>query len=147
MKLFVLWGGSGVKPHGLHIILHIYIHINQPDSDTWHQCVGPRVHTSLATNDTCQHPIGKPPSNKNMPRHQTTTSSWWYGSATWPYRLYGQVQSTLFFPCLTFRTNRYIFRSRHPFETKQIALGSWWRGIHSHLFWGNSENVDFWAKI
>jgi hypothetical protein len=69
MKSFGLWGGPGVEPRGLHIILHIYIHINQPDSDTWRQWVGPRVHTLLATNDTCQHLIRRPPSNENMPHH------------------------------------------------------------------------------
>jgi hypothetical protein len=70
-KGFVVGGGPGVEPRGLHIILHIYNHINQSHSDTWRQWVGPRVHTLLATNDMCQHPIGQPPSNKNMPHHQT----------------------------------------------------------------------------
>jgi hypothetical protein len=69
MKSFGLWGGPGVEPHGLHIILHICIHINQPDSDTWRQWVGPRVHTLLATNDTCQHLIRD---NHPMKMHHVT---------------------------------------------------------------------------
>ena len=61
--------------------------------------------------------------------------------------LYGLPSQRPFFACLTFQTDRDISRSRCPFETKQIALGSWWRGLRSCSFWGNSENVDFWAKI
>ena len=51
------------------------------------------------------------------------------------------------FTYLTIRTDRDISRSRRLFETKRVALGSWWWGLRSRLFWGNSENVDFWAKI
>jgi hypothetical protein len=49
-------------------------HINQPDSDTWRQWVGPRVQTLFAANDMCQHPIRQPPSNKNMPHQQDGTA-------------------------------------------------------------------------
>jgi hypothetical protein len=69
-KRFGYGGGPGVEPRGpIHFIQRVSNHINQPDSDTWRQWVGPHVPTLFASNDMCRHPIGQPPSNENMPLH------------------------------------------------------------------------------
>ena len=74
--------------------------------------------------DTCQHPICRQSSNKNVPRHPNCHVIMMVRPCHVAVRTVriGTVNS--FFSCLTFRTDRYIFRSRRPFETKQIALGS-----------------------
>jgi hypothetical protein len=128
---FTMGEVRGSNPADSHKILHITIHMNQPDSDTWRQWVGPRVHTLLAINDTCQHSIGQPPSNKNMPHHQTATSTVWS-----PHHHYG---TALHMAVRTVRTgtvsipNFCLFgladRSRYLLHTDSVCESKYTAGI------------------
>jgi hypothetical protein len=91
-------------------------------------------HTFRQLNATCQQSIHP----RVLPTmHATSTATSAYGHATSPLprqrtvmpchhvRTVRTAQSaSLFFTCLTIRTDHDISRSRHPFETKQVALGS-----------------------
>jgi hypothetical protein len=118
---------------GCHVVAH--------DWATWHHTICRKwCHVSQHNLPKCQpiqkcHVIVRPPCQRTVMPCQH------------PYALYELPSQRPFFTCLTIQTDRDISRSRHPFETKWIALGSWRRGLHSCLFWGNSENLDFWAKI
>lgn len=54
---------------------------------------------------------------------------------------------SVFFPCLANRTKRDISLIRCLFDPVWSALGSWWWGLHSCLFWGDFEHFYFWAKF
>ena len=125
--------------------------MNQPNSqtmsDTWRPPIGPRVLILFAhkrTRVTIQFADNQPMKMCHIIQltchHDGTALPRGRTDCTDRY-------SQHFFPCLTFWTDRYIFRSRCPFETKRVALGSRRRGLQTHLFWSNSENFDFWAKI
>ena len=113
-------------------------------SDTWHPLIEPRVlilfahkRTRVNTRFADNLPMKMCHINQ-LPCHHD-------GTALPRGRTDCSVNT--FFTCLTFQTDRYIFHSRHPFETKRIALGSWRRGLQTHLFWGNYENFYSWGKI
>jgi len=59
------------------------------------------------------------------------------------YELYSQQ----IFASLEKRTEHDISLIRCLFEPIQSALGSWWWGLCTCLFWGDSEHFDFWAKF
>jgi hypothetical protein len=92
---------------------------------------GPRGTTPLTKNDATCHitirphlPIKKLP-HHHMPHQRTVVRSL-------PRQPVRTAQSaSFFFACLTIRTDRDISRSRRPFETKRVALGSQRRGLHS----------------
>jgi hypothetical protein len=116
----MLWGGPGVEPRGLHIILHIYNNINQPMRDTWRPCIGPRVPYYLLPNDTCQHRIRQRTTNKYAMSSNCHVIMM-VRPSTWPYGLYGQVQSaSQIFTCLAWRTDRDISSIRTPFAKVNI---------------------------
>ena len=52
-----------------------------------------------------------------------------------------------FFPCLPFWIEHDISHSLHPFEPKQVVLGSQRRGLCSHVIWSDSEHFEFLRKI
>jgi hypothetical protein len=104
--------------------------LNQTTSDTWHARIGPRVNIPLATKRThvklsyanCL-PINNLPHHHMS--HQRTVVRPCHVS------LYGLYSQRPFFACLPFRTDCDISRSRRPFETKRVALGSQRRGLRS----------------
>jgi hypothetical protein len=117
------WGRSGGRtPRTPHKILHICNHINQSHIVTrganglghvstlyWLQMT--RVNTPLDNH----HPI----------KYATTSSNYhvimMVRPSTWPYGLYGQVQSaSQIFACLAWRTDRDISSIRTPFAKVNI---------------------------
>jgi hypothetical protein len=124
-------GGPGFESHGLHKNFEQQTktkpikgcHVAAHDWATWHHTICQKCHVSQYDSPNCQ-PIKLP---HHLP-HQHVRSSHisMYGHATSAsVRTVRTAQSaSIFFTCLTIRTDRDISRSRRPFETKRVALGS-----------------------
>jgi hypothetical protein len=136
-------GGPGFNPHGLHIILKQQpnaiqgCHVAAHDWATWHQNIcqdNATCHQMIRPNlpiDDCH--VTCPVCHISM---YSLCHVILYGHATSAsVRTVRTAQSALpFFSCLTIRTDRDISRSRCPFETKRVALGSQRRGLRSRSF-------------
>jgi hypothetical protein len=120
------WGGLGFDPHGLHNILTNqpipWCHVVAHAWATWHHSIWP-------LNATC-HKLIHP--NRPINEFHITIyhlSIWTchiiicMASTTLAVRTVWNVQSTIFFACLTIRTECDISLIRHPFEPKRVALG------------------------
>ena len=112
-----LYGGgrSRVQTRGLPTMFCIPI-MNQTNGDTWHPCIGPRVSSLFACKWTR---VNFPLVNNQPIKERHFIMMVW--PSTWPYGLYGQVQSApQFFTCLTWRSNRDISSIRTPFAKINI---------------------------
>ena len=94
-KGFVLWEGPGVKPRGLQYFYKANLsHSNKRHVAPKHWATCPLFH-SLPYN-TCQLVTGPRASNQKCATSSLCHISMMVRPSTWPYGLYGQVQSSFF---------------------------------------------------
>ena len=146
-KVICCGGRSGGRTSWPPLVLHShYKPTNEGHVAPKHWATCP--HTIHCQRDTCQHPIGQPPTNKNAPCLPPAMSSWWYGPTTCPYGLYGQVQSaSQIFACLAWRTDRDISSIRTLFAKVNIPPESRRRDGRNGTFSSQSEYFENWAKF
>ena len=120
---YYMEGRSRGRTRELPKLLYIPQLISQQYRDTWHEMIGPRVQISFVSNDTCPHGIHPEPSNQQLPRHPSAKSAK-VRPSTWPYGLYGQVQSAPNFDHFD-----SVIKSRYLLHTDSIHENKYTAGI------------------
>ena len=133
------WGEvPGSNPRTPNNVLHTIM--NQTNGDTWHPCIGPRVSSLFA----CKWTRVNFPLVNNQPikeRHVIMMVR----PSTWPYGLYGQVQSASPF----FDLFDLAIKSRYLLHTDSIRENKYTTGIRKtrqtqwHSFRLNPRTLNF----
>jgi hypothetical protein len=111
-------GGLGFKPADSQQCFAY--HMNQTNGDTWHPCVGPRVSFLFA----CKWTRVDFPLDSNQPINENHVIMM-VRPSTWPYGLYGQVQSAFPF----FDLFDLAIKSRYLLHTDSIRENEYTAGI------------------